>query len=90
MELNIGINFVFTNVPFSFQKKDMIADEIQTAKETSHSKDKNLEKLAAKEICCKYLDKKAGHLLEEVAIDFASATCLCLKKKNSNITEVIF
>lgn len=69
--------------------KDMIADEIQTAKETSHSKDKNLEKLAAKEICCKYLDKKAGHLLEEVAIDFASATCLCLKKKNSNITEVL-
>ena len=67
----------------------MIADEIQTAKETSHSKDKNLEKLAAKEICCKYLDKKAGHLLEEVAIDFASATCLCLKKKNSNITEVL-
>ncbi|NXE40129.1 IRAK2 protein, partial [Ptilorrhoa leucosticta] len=69
--------------------KDMIADEIQTAKESSHSKVKNLEKLAAKEICCKYLDRKAGHLLEEVAVDFASAICLCLRKKNSNITEVL-
>ncbi|XP_054137005.1 interleukin-1 receptor-associated kinase-like 2 [Melozone crissalis] len=68
--------------------KDMIADEIQTAKESSDSKGKNLEKLAAKEICCKYLDRKAGHLLEEVAVDFASASCLCLRKKNSNIAEV--
>ncbi|XP_009881167.1 PREDICTED: interleukin-1 receptor-associated kinase-like 2 [Charadrius vociferus] len=69
--------------------KDMIADEIQTAKESSHSKLKNFEKLAAKEICCKYLDRKAGHLLEEVAIDFASAICFCLRKKNSNIAEVL-
>ncbi|NWW09898.1 IRAK2 protein, partial [Oreocharis arfaki] len=69
--------------------KDIIADEIRTAKESSHSKVKNLEKLAAKEICCKYLDKKAGHLLEEVAVDFASAICLCLRKKNSNIAEVL-
>ncbi|NXT68219.1 IRAK2 protein, partial [Chaetops frenatus] len=69
--------------------KDVIADEIQTAKESSHSKVKNLEKLAAKEICCKYLDRKAGHLLEEVAIDFASAICLCLRKKSSNIAEVL-
>ncbi|NWT25566.1 IRAK2 protein, partial [Cardinalis cardinalis] len=68
--------------------KDVIADEIQTAKESSDSKGKNLEKLAAKEICCKYLDRKAGHLLEEVAVDFASAICLCLRKKNSNIAEV--
>ncbi|NXM50212.1 IRAK2 protein, partial [Gymnorhina tibicen] len=69
--------------------KDMIADEIQTAKESSHSKVKNLEKLAAKEICCKYLDRKPGHLLEEVAVDFASAICLCLRKKSSNIAEVL-
>ncbi|NXA89655.1 IRAK2 protein, partial [Melanocharis versteri] len=69
--------------------KDMIADEIEIAKESSHSKAKNLEKVAAKEICCKYLDKKAGHLLEEVAVDFASAICLCLRKKNSNIAEVL-
>ncbi|KFQ68365.1 Interleukin-1 receptor-associated kinase-like 2, partial [Phaethon lepturus] len=69
--------------------KDMIADEIQIAKESSYSKVKTFEKLAAKAICCKYLDRKAGHLLEEVAVDFASAICLCLRKKNSNIAEVL-
>ncbi|NWU85690.1 IRAK2 protein, partial [Onychorhynchus coronatus] len=69
--------------------KDMIADEIQTAKESSHSKVKPLEKLAANEICCKYLDRKAGHLPEEVAVDFASAICLCLRKKSSNVAEVL-
>ncbi|KAM6325249.1 interleukin-1 receptor-associated kinase-like 2 isoform 2-T2 [Podargus strigoides] len=69
--------------------KDMITDEIQIAKESSYSKVKNFEKVAAKEICCKYLDRKAGHLLEEVAVDFASAICLCLRKKNSNIAEVL-
>ncbi|KAM4893866.1 interleukin-1 receptor-associated kinase-like 2 [Sylvia borin] len=69
--------------------KDVIADEIQTAKESLHSKVKDLEKVAAKEICSKYLDRKAGHLLEEVAVDFASAICLCLRKKNSNIAEVL-
>ncbi|NWR90826.1 IRAK2 protein, partial [Furnarius figulus] len=69
--------------------KDMIADEIQTAKESSHSKVKDLEKLAAKGICCKYLDRKAGHVPDEVALDFASAICLCLRKKSSNIAEVL-
>ncbi|NXI58460.1 IRAK2 protein, partial [Chloroceryle aenea] len=69
--------------------KDVIADEIQRAKASSCSKVKNVEKPAAKEICCKYLDRKAGHLLEEVAVDFASAVCLCLRKKNANIAEVL-
>lgn len=68
----------------------MIADEIQTAKESSYSKVQSVEKLAAKEICSKYLDRNAGHLLEEVAVDFASAICFCLRKKNSGIAEVIF
>ncbi|NXI39911.1 IRAK2 protein, partial [Galbula dea] len=69
--------------------KDMIADEIHLAKESSCSKVKDVEKLAAKEICGKYLDRKAGHLLEEVAVDFASAICLCLRKKNSSVAEVL-
>ncbi|NWI71879.1 IRAK2 protein, partial [Todus mexicanus] len=69
--------------------KDMIVDEMQIAKGSTCSKVKAVEKLAAKEICCKYLDRKAGHLLEEVALDFASAICLCLRKKSSNIAEVL-
>ncbi|XP_051483562.1 interleukin-1 receptor-associated kinase-like 2 [Apus apus] len=69
--------------------KDMIANEIETVKESLCSKVKNVEKLAAKEICCKYLDRRAGHLLEEVAVDFASAICLCLRKKRSTAAEVL-
>lgn len=66
----------------------MIADEIQVAKESCCSKGKPFEKLAAKEICCKYLDTRAGPLLEEAAVGFASAICLCLRKKNPSIAEV--
>ncbi|NXG47414.1 IRAK2 protein, partial [Psilopogon haemacephalus] len=69
--------------------KDMIADEIQMAKETSCSKGEPFEKLAAKEICRKYLDTRAGPLLEEAAVDFASAICLCLRKKNPSIAEAL-
>ncbi|KFO89939.1 Interleukin-1 receptor-associated kinase-like 2, partial [Buceros rhinoceros silvestris] len=69
--------------------KEMIADEIQRAKESSCSKGKPVEKLAAKGICCKYLDRRAGHLWEEAAVDFASAVCLCLRKKNSSIAQVL-
>ncbi|KAM9133237.1 interleukin-1 receptor-associated kinase-like 2 isoform 2-T2 [Pangshura tecta] len=68
--------------------KDVIADEIQTAKASSCSKHKTVENLAAKEICCKYLDRKVGHLPSEIAVHFATAICLCLRKKNPDIAEV--
>ncbi|EMP35575.1 Interleukin-1 receptor-associated kinase-like 2 [Chelonia mydas] len=68
--------------------KDAIADEIQAAKESSCSKHKTFENLAAKEICCKYLDRKVGHLPSEIAVHFATAICLCLRKKNLDIAEV--
>ncbi|XP_054243509.1 interleukin-1 receptor-associated kinase-like 2 [Indicator indicator] len=69
--------------------KDLIADEMQLARESSCSKGIPVEKLAAKEICCKYLDMRAGPLLEETAVDFASAICLCLRKKNPSIAEAL-
>uniref|UniRef100_A0A8C3XIV4 Interleukin-1 receptor-associated kinase-like 2 n=1 Tax=Chelydra serpentina TaxID=8475 RepID=A0A8C3XIV4_CHESE len=68
--------------------KDVIADEIQAAKGSSCSKHKTFENLAAKEICCKYLDRKVGHLPSEIAVHFATAICLCLRKKNPDIAEV--
>uniref|UniRef100_A0A8C8RKY5 Interleukin-1 receptor-associated kinase-like 2 n=1 Tax=Pelusios castaneus TaxID=367368 RepID=A0A8C8RKY5_9SAUR len=68
--------------------KEVIADEIQTAKECLCSKHKTFENLAAKEICGKYLDRKVGHLLSEIAVHFATAICFCLRKKNPDIAEV--
>lgn len=79
---------IIVGMSLSLEQKDIIAEEIQLAKEQLHSKDRAFEKLAAKEICSKYRDGKAGHVPEEIAVPFATALCLCLRKKNSNITEV--
>uniref|UniRef100_A0A8D0HEX8 Interleukin-1 receptor-associated kinase-like 2 n=1 Tax=Sphenodon punctatus TaxID=8508 RepID=A0A8D0HEX8_SPHPU len=68
--------------------KDLITDEIQIAKALFCCKDRAFEKLAAKEICCKYLDRKVGQLPADTAICFATAVCLSLRKKNPDIAEV--
>ncbi|XP_028905645.1 interleukin-1 receptor-associated kinase-like 2 [Ornithorhynchus anatinus] len=61
--------------------KDLLLGEIQKAH-------KNTEKLVAKEICNKYLEKKVGLLPEDSAIDFATAICLCLQKKSPALSKV--
>ncbi|XP_032997034.1 interleukin-1 receptor-associated kinase-like 2 isoform X2 [Lacerta agilis] len=71
-----------------FYLKDVFLDEIQVAKELSSSKEKTFERLAATEICHKYQDKHAGHLPEMTAVWLATASCVCLRKKNANIAEV--
>lgn len=90
IRVEVCANSAFTSASLPLKQKEMIADEIQRAKESSCSKGKPVEKLAAKGICCKYLDRRAGHLCEEAAVDFALAVCLCLRKKNSSIGQVTF
>ncbi|XP_074861451.1 interleukin-1 receptor-associated kinase-like 2 isoform X2 [Carettochelys insculpta] len=68
--------------------KDVIADEIRTAKEHPCTNYKTFENLAAKEICCKYLDRKVGHLPSDIAVHFATGICICLRKKNPDLAEV--
>ncbi|XP_044531937.1 interleukin-1 receptor-associated kinase-like 2 [Gracilinanus agilis] len=68
--------------------KDLLISEIPSPKALLCSKIKCVEKLAAKEICQKYQDAKAGHLPENCAVDFATAVYLCLQKKNPNLTQV--
>lgn len=87
-QVEVCVTPAFASASLPFKQKDMIADEIQRAKGSSCSKGKPVEKLAAKGICCKYLDRRAGHLWEEAALDFASAVCLCLRKRNSSIVQV--
>lgn len=71
-----------------FQQKDALLDEIQVAKELSCSKKGTFENLAAKEICHKYQDRKALHWPATSAICLATAACVCLRKKNPDMTEV--
>ncbi|XP_068940081.1 interleukin-1 receptor-associated kinase-like 2 isoform X2 [Petaurus breviceps papuanus] len=68
--------------------KDLLISEIPSTKALLCSKNKCVEKLAAKEICQKYQDAKAGHLPEDCAVDFATAIYLCLQKKSPNLTQV--
>nr|XP_020836670.1 interleukin-1 receptor-associated kinase-like 2 isoform X2 [Phascolarctos cinereus] len=67
---------------------DLLISEIPSTKALLCSKDKCVEKLAAKEICQKYQDAKAGHLPEDCAVDFATAIYLCLQKKSPSLTQV--
>ncbi|XP_043832360.1 interleukin-1 receptor-associated kinase-like 2 [Dromiciops gliroides] len=68
--------------------KDLLISEILSTKALLCSKNKGVEKLAAKEICQKYQDVKAGHLPENCAIDFATAMYFCLQKKPPSVTQV--
>ncbi|XP_072454609.1 interleukin-1 receptor-associated kinase-like 2 isoform X2 [Notamacropus eugenii] len=68
--------------------KDLLISEISSTKALLCSKNKCVEKLAAKEICQKYQDAKAGHLPENCAVDFATAIYLCLQKKSPSLTQV--
>uniref|UniRef100_A0A5F8GZ37 Interleukin-1 receptor-associated kinase-like 2 n=1 Tax=Monodelphis domestica TaxID=13616 RepID=A0A5F8GZ37_MONDO len=68
--------------------KDLLISEIPSPKTLLCSKNKCVEKLAAKEICQKYQDAKAGYLPENCAVDFATAVYLCLQKKTPNLTQV--
>lgn len=42
----------------------------------------------AKEICQKYLERRAGALPEDCAVALASAACLCLRRRNASLAEV--
>ncbi|XP_061474494.1 interleukin-1 receptor-associated kinase-like 2 isoform X2 [Rhineura floridana] len=68
--------------------KDVLLDEIQAAKELSCSKERTFERLAATEICRKYQDKHAVHLPAMTAVWLATASCVCLRKKNAKMAEV--
>ncbi|XP_051838036.1 interleukin-1 receptor-associated kinase-like 2 isoform X1 [Antechinus flavipes] len=68
--------------------KDLLISEIPSTKVPLCSKNKCVEKLAAKEICQKYQDARAGHLPEKCAVDFATAVYLCLQKKSPSLTQV--
>ncbi|XP_029453385.1 interleukin-1 receptor-associated kinase-like 2 [Rhinatrema bivittatum] len=73
--------------------KDLILEEMQKAKAVLHtpekmSKERLTEELAAKELSLRYLERKAGRLSENAAVRFATAVCLCLRKKKPILLKV--
>lgn len=66
-----------------FPQKDLLLHEIP-----SSTRKTGVEKVMAKEICQKYLEKRAGVLPEDCAEALAMAVCLCLRRRNASLAEV--
>ncbi|XP_045048106.2 interleukin-1 receptor-associated kinase-like 2 isoform X2 [Desmodus rotundus] len=67
---------------FSCGIKDLLLLEIPCSRKMG------TEKVMAKEICQKYLEKTAGWLPEDCAEALATAACLCLRRRNTSLVEV--
>ncbi|KAM8758986.1 interleukin-1 receptor-associated kinase-like 2 isoform 2-T2 [Rhynchonycteris naso] len=65
--------------------KDLLLIEIPSS---SNSKKTGVEKVIAKEICQKYLERRAGELPEDCAEALVMATYLCLRRRNASLAEV--
>lgn len=68
--------------------KDLLLSEIPSSTTSLCSRKTGMENMMAREICRKYLDKRAGRLPEDCAEALATAACLCLRRRNTSLTEV--
>lgn len=74
--------------PLFFPQKDLLLNEIPSSTTSLCSRKTGMENVMAREICRKYLDKRAGWLPEDCAEALATAACLCLRRRNTSLTEV--
>ncbi|XP_076423727.1 interleukin-1 receptor-associated kinase-like 2 isoform X2 [Peromyscus maniculatus bairdii] len=68
--------------------KDLLLSEIPSSTASLHSRKTGLGKVVAKEICQKHVERRAGLLPEACAETWATAVCLCLRKRNASLEEV--
>ncbi|KAM6161961.1 interleukin-1 receptor-associated kinase-like 2 [Erethizon dorsatum] len=61
--------------------KDLLLSEIPSSRKTG------VQKVTAKEICQKYVEKRAGSLPEDCAESLATTVCLCLWRRNTSLQE---
>ncbi|XP_019506655.1 PREDICTED: von Hippel-Lindau disease tumor suppressor isoform X2 [Hipposideros armiger] len=73
---------------FSCGIKDLLLSEIPSSTTSLCSRKMDMEKVMAREICQKYLDKRAGRLPEDCAEALAMTACLCLRRRNASLAEV--
>nr|XP_027787664.1 interleukin-1 receptor-associated kinase-like 2 isoform X1 [Marmota flaviventris] len=67
--------------------KDLLLSEIPSSTSSLSSRKTGVEKAVAKEICQKYLEKRAGALPEHCAEALGTAICLCLRRRNASLEE---
>lgn len=74
--------------PLFFPQKDLLLSEIPSSTTSLCSRKMGMEKVMAREICQKYLEKRAGRLPEDCAEALAMTACLCLRRRNASLAEV--
>ncbi|XP_057625057.1 interleukin-1 receptor-associated kinase-like 2 isoform X2 [Chionomys nivalis] len=67
--------------------KDLLLSEIPSSTASLCSRKTGLGKEVAKEICRKHLERRAGLLPEACAEAWATAVCLCLRRRNASLEE---
>ncbi|XP_058144543.1 interleukin-1 receptor-associated kinase-like 2 isoform X2 [Dasypus novemcinctus] len=68
--------------------KDLLLSEIPSSTASLCSRKLGMEKVMAKEICQRYLEKRAGRLPEDCAEALVTAACLCLRRRSTSLAEV--
>ncbi|KAG8516898.1 Interleukin-1 receptor-associated kinase-like 2, partial [Galemys pyrenaicus] len=68
--------------------KDLLLGTVPSGTPSLCSRKTGVERVMAKEICLRYLEKRAGHLREDCAEALATAACLCLQRRNASLAEV--
>ncbi|KAL1789519.1 interleukin-1 receptor-associated kinase-like 2 isoform X1 [Sigmodon hispidus] len=67
--------------------KDLLLSEIPSSTASIYSRKTGVGKEVAKEIYQKHLDRRAGLLPEACAETWATAVCLCLRRRNASLEE---
>ncbi|OBS79389.1 hypothetical protein A6R68_18249 [Neotoma lepida] len=67
--------------------KDLLLSEIPSSTASLCSRKTGMGKAVAKEICQKHVERRAGLLPEACAETWATAVCLCLRRRNASLEE---
>ncbi|XP_075406578.1 von Hippel-Lindau disease tumor suppressor isoform X2 [Tenrec ecaudatus] len=68
--------------------KDLLLSEIPGSSTSLCSRKVGVERVMARGICSKYLERRAGQLPKDCAEALATAACLCLRRRNASLAEV--
>ncbi|XP_029412943.1 interleukin-1 receptor-associated kinase-like 2 isoform X2 [Nannospalax galili] len=72
---------------FSCGIKDLLLSEIPSSTTSLCSRKTGVENVVVKEICQNHIEKRAGPLPEPCAEAWATAICLCLRRRNASLEE---
>uniref|UniRef100_A0A8C6QRL5 Interleukin-1 receptor-associated kinase 2 n=1 Tax=Nannospalax galili TaxID=1026970 RepID=A0A8C6QRL5_NANGA len=67
--------------------KDLLLSEIPSSTTSLCSRKTGVENVVVKEICQNHIEKRAGPLPEPCAEAWATAICLCLRRRNASLEE---